>query len=658
MSAAPDVELLSTPTPDQVARARVTPYMQWLRDERGLSIETWDDLRAWSVTQIEDFWASLWDYFEIKARTPYETVLTDRDIAKARWFTSATLNYAEHCLGLPEDADEVAVIAYSQTREPLQLTFGELAEQVRVVRAGLRRLGVGPGDRVAGYLPNCPEALIGFLATASLGATWAACAPEFGAASVIDRFAQIEPTVLLAVASYTYGTKQVDRRDEIATIRAALPTLTAIVDVPYGPHAVDGATPWEELTAQTDEPLTFEPVPFDHPLYVLFSSGTTGKPKAIVHGHGGILMEHLKTHTFHWDLGPGDRLLWFSTTAWMMWNSLVSALLVRASIVMIDGNPLHPDLGEQWRLAEETGATLMGASPGYLMSCRKEGIQPAAQYDLSRLRQLGVAGSPFPAEGYRWVHEQLGDEVLLNVGSGGTDVCTGLVQGSPLLPVWVGEMSGTTLGVDAKAVDEQGHVVVGEVGELVIGAPMPSMPVKFWGDDDGSRLRATYLDDFPGMFKFGDWCRFSSAGSCIITGRSDATLNRGGVRLGTAEFYRALQDVPEIDDCVVVHLESAEGGMGELILFVVPAAGVQADEALQRQLTTRLRSRLSPRHVPDAVVAVRGIPYSRTGKKLEVPVKKIMRGEAADAVASPGALLDPTSLDAFVEYARSRETDA
>ena len=658
MSAAPDVELLSTPTPDQVARARVTPYMQWLRDERGLSIETWDDLRAWSVTQIEDFWASLWDYFEIKARTPYETVLTDRDIAKARWFTSATLNYAEHCLGLPEDADEVAVIAYSQTREPLQLTFGELAEQVRVVRAGLRRLGVGPGDRVAGYLPNCPEALIGFLATASLGATWAACAPEFGAASVIDRFAQIEPTVLLAVASYTYGTKQVDRRDEIATIRAALPTLTAIVDVPYGPHAVDGATPWEELTAETDEPLTFEPVPFDHPLYVLFSSGTTGKPKAIVHGHGGILMEHLKTHTFHWDLGPGDRLLWFSTTAWMMWNSLVSALLVRASIVMIDGNPLHPDLGEQWRLAEETGATLMGASPGYLMSCRKEGIEPAAQYDLSRLRQLGVAGSPFPAEGYRWVHEQLGDEVLLNVGSGGTDVCTGLVQGSPLLPVWVGEMSGTTLGVDAKAVDEQGHVVVGEVGELVIGAPMPSMPVKFWGDDDGSRLRATYLDDFPGMFKFGDWCRFSSAGSCIITGRSDATLNRGGVRLGTAEFYRALQDVPEIDDCVVVHLESAEGGMGELILFVVPAAGVQADEALQRQLTTRLRSRLSPRHVPDAVVAVRGIPYSRTGKKLEVPVKKIMRGEAADAVASPGALLDPTSLDAFVEYARSRETDA
>ena len=658
MSAAPDVELLSTPTPDQVARARVTPYMQWLRDERGLSIKTWDDLRAWSVTQIEDFWASLWDYFEIKARTPYETVLTDRDIAKARWFTSATLNYAEHCLGLPEDADEVAVIAYSQTREPLQLTFGELAEQVRVVRAGLRRLGVGPGDRVAGYLPNCPEALIGFLATASLGATWAACAPEFGAASVIDRFAQIEPTVLLAVASYTYGTKQVDRRDEIATIRAALPTLTAIVDVPYGPHAVDGATPWEDLTAETDEPLTFEPVPFDHPLYVLFSSGTTGKPKAIVHGHGGILMEHLKTHTFHWDLGPGDRLLWFSTTAWMMWNSLVSALLVRASIVMIDGNPLHPDLGEQWRLAEETGATLMGASPGYLMSCRKEGIEPAAHYDLSRLRQLGVAGSPFPAEGYRWVHEQLGDEVLLNVGSGGTDVCTGLGQGSPLLPVWVGEMSGTTLGVDAKAVDEQGHVVVGEVGELVIGAPMPSMPVKFWGDDDGSRLRATYLDDFPGMFKFGDWCRFSSAGSCIITGRSDATLNRGGVRLGTAEFYRALQDVPEIDDCVVVHLESAEGGMGELILFVVPAAGVQADEALQRQLTTRLRSRLSPRHVPDAVVAVRGIPYSRTGKKLEVPVKKIMRGEAADAVASPGALLDPTSLDAFVEYARSRETDA
>ncbi|GIH03071.1 acetoacetyl-CoA synthetase [Rhizocola hellebori] len=579
-------------------------------------------------------------------------MLGERTMPGTRWFPGATLNYAQHCFGTSEDADTVAVVAYSQTRSPVQLTFAELAEQVRRVREGLRGLGVKSGDRVVGYLPNCPEALIAFLATASLGAIWASCAPEFGPHSVVDRFAQIEPSVMFAVAGYTYGDKQIDRRGEVAEIGAQIPSLRHIVHVPYGPHNLPAAVAWDDLTAPTPEPLEFVPVPFDHPLYVLFSSGTTGRAKAIVHGHGGILLEHLKNLALHWDLGPGDRLLWFTTTAWMMWNSLVSALLVRASLVMIDGNPLYPDLLQQWRLAEQTGATLMGASPSFLMACRKAELRPAQQFDLSRLRQIGVAGSPFPAEGYRWVAEQFGEAVLLNVGSGGTDVCTGLVQASPLLPVWVGEMSGPSLGVDIKAFDEHGRVVVGELGELVITSPMPSMPVGLWGDADGSRLRESYFSQYPGAFRFGDWCRFSAAGTCVITGRSDATLNRGGVRLGTAEFYRVLQDVAEVADSVVVHLEDPSGGPGELLLFVVPQPGVTVDDALRHKLSTQIRTALSPRHVPDRIVGVQAIPYSRTGKKLEVPVKRILSGADPDAVASPGALVDPGALDAFVDYYR------
>lgn len=654
MSGTAGPELLYEPHPDQVEGARVLTFITWLADHGYVDLTTWEELREWSVSHLEDFWAAVWTYFGVQTSQPYETVLVDHAMPGSTWFPGALINYAEHCLGLPEDVDETAIIAYSQTREPVELTFGELQEQVRRVRAGLQRLGVQRGDRVAGYLPNTPEAVIAFLATASLGATWASCAPEFGARSVIDRFDQIEPKVLLGVSGYTYGAKHVDKRAELAEIRAALPTVEHVVHVPYGPSLVEDALPWDELAAVTTQPLTFERVPFDHPLCVLFSSGTTGKPKPIVHGHGGLLLEHLKNHAFHWNLGPGDRLLWFTTTAWMMWNSLVSALLVRSSIVLIDGNPLYPDLTEQWRLAQETRATLMGASPGYLMSCRKEGMRPAEQFDLSRLDQIGSAGSPFPPEGFRWIAEQFGSRVLLNVGSGGTDVCTGLVQGSPLEPVWAGEMSGASLGVDVKAFDTAGAEIVDDLGELVITSPMPSMPVGLWGDDDGSRLRAAYFEDYPGVFRFGDWCRFSSVGSCLITGRSDATLNRGGVRLGTGEFYRVLQDVEEIADSVVIHLEDTAGGMGELILFVVPRDGTVLTDELQARLRTEIRTALSPRHVPDSIIAVRAVPYSRTGKKLEVPVKKILRGMAAADVASPGALADPAALDDFAVLASNR----
>ena len=546
------------------------------------------------------------------------------------------------------------MVARSQTRAPLELTFGELRELAGRVRAGLQRLGVRPGDRVVAYLPNIPETLAAFIATASLGAIWATCAPEFGARSVIGRFGQIAPRVLLTVGGYGYRDRYVDRRAEVEAIRAQLPTLEHVVSVPFGDAQVEDAIGWDTLTAQSAT-LQFDPVPFDHPLYVLFSSGTTGLPKPIVHGHGGQLIEHHKNQGISWDLKPGGRLLWFSTTAWMMWNALVSALLLRASIVMLDGDPAWPDLLEQWRLAEELKPTAMGVSPAYLMACRKAGLAPGRECDLSSIRMLCTAGSPLPAEGYVYAYEQLGPKVLLNNGSGGTDVCTGLVSGSFAQPVYEGEITGACLGVDAHAFDAEGkEAPAGQLGELVITSPMPSMPVAFWNDPEGRRYRSSYFGMYPGVWRQGDWIMFTERGSCILTGRSDATLNRGGVRLGTGEFYSVVEDIPEIVDALVVHLEDAGGGAGELLLFVVPAAGATLDEPLRERIARALRSELSPRHVPDAILSVPGIPRTLTGKKLEAPVKRILRGEAADRVASRDSLYDPTALDAFVALARER----
>ncbi len=570
----------------------------------------------------------------------------------AEWFPGARLNYAEHMLGRAEDADTVAVVAISQSRAAQELTFGELRAQVARARAGLQRLGVGPGDRVVAYLPNVPETLVAFLATASLGAVWATCPPEFGPRSVLDRLGQLEPTVLLAVAGYRWGETLVDRREQVAAVRERLPSLRAVVHVPYagGPgDALPDAHGWDDLLRE-DGPLEFEALPFAHPLYVLFSSGTTGLPKAIVHGHGGILLEHLKNHSLSWDLKAGDRLLWFTTTAWMMWNALVSTLLVRASIVMIDGNPASPDLSFQWRLAERTGATMLGLSPAFTMACRKEGLTPGRELDLSSVRTVGAAGSPLPVEGYEWIYEQLGADVFLNVGSGGTDVCTGIVQGSPLLPVYAGEIAGRCLGVDTAALDSDGRTVVGQLGELVIRRPMPSMPVSFWNDPDGSRYRAAYFEHYPGVWRHGDWILFTERGSSIVAGRSDATLNRGGVRLGTSELYGVVEEFEEVADSLVVHLEETD----DLILFVVLREGAELDDALRTRLADALRAGLSPRHRPDEILAVPAIPRTLTGKKLELPVKRILTGTAVAEVVSPDALADPASIEPFVVYARAR----
>ncbi|HXZ56103.1 MAG TPA: acetoacetate--CoA ligase [Gaiellaceae bacterium] len=649
-------EILWSPPADARERFEIGRYLDWLSRERGLELDGYDQLWRWSVSDLEGFWSSLWEYFEIRAHAPYERVLGAREMPGAEWFPGARLNFAEHLLGREEDAAAVAVVAHSQSRETRELTFGELRDQVARARAGLQQLGVGPGDRVVAYLPNIPETLVAFAAAASLGAIWATCPPEFGVQSVLHRLGQLEPKVLLATAGYRWGDSHVDRREQVAAIRKGLPSLESVVHVPYPGGEADelpAALPWDELLGGAGL-LEFDPVPFAHPLYVLFSSGTTGLPKAIVHGHGGILLEHMKNHALSWDLRPGDRLQWFTTTAWMMWNALVSTLLVRASIVMIDGNPAYPDLSYQWRLAEETRPTMLGVSPAFLMACRKEGLEPGRRFDLSSIRSIGAAGSPLPVEGFEWLYEQFDPSVFVNLGSGGTDVCTGIVQGYPLLPVYAGEMSGRCLAVDAQAFDLDGKPVVGELGELVITQPMPSMPVGLWNDRDGSLARAAYFDTFPGVWRHGDWIMFTERGSSVITGRSDATLNRGGVRLGTSEFYVVVEELEEVVDSLVVHLDETD----ELLLFVVLREGVELDDDLRARIAGALRTALSPRHAPDTIVAVPAIPRTLTGKKLELPVKRILSGADPRDVASSDALLDPESIDAFASYTRAREQES
>lgn len=648
-------ELLHEPSQQERAASNLGAFTRWLADERGLSFESYDDLQRWSTTDLDAFWTAIVDSFGIRYDGKAAPVLAERTMPGARWFPSMRLNYAEHLMGADDDVDKVAAYGYSQTREPARLTYGELRRQVAAAQRALRALGVGEGDRVVAYLPNIPETLVAYAATISLGAIWASCAPEFGAQSVIDRFGQIEPKVLLTISGYTYGARPVDRRDEVAQIRHGIPSLQHVVEVEYGPDRLDDALQWADVLAEhaTDEPPQFARVPFDHPMVVLFSSGTTGKPKAIVHGHGGLLIEHLKSNALSWDISPTDTFLWFSTTAWMMWNSLASALLNRASIVMIDGNPAYPGLDWQFRIAAETATTIIGLSPAFIAECRRQGVAPG---ELGvRVREVCAAGSPMSPDAAKWVYDELGPGILLNVGCGGTDVCTGIVQGSPWQSVWAGEISGRCLGVAATAYDERGNEVTGELGELVITEPMPSMPVAFWGDPDGSRLREAYFDHYPGIWRHGDWIKFTDRGSCIVTGRSDATLNRGGVRLGTADFYSVIDRMPQIADSMVIHVEDDEGGMGRLWLFVVPADGVTLDDELRTSIAARLRADLSPRHVPDQIAAVPAIPHNRTGKKLEVPVKKILKGQAVDDVASKDALADPTSLDAFVAYAREAQ---
>jgi acetoacetyl-CoA synthetase len=644
-------DVLWQPAPDAREATRIGRYLTWLEGAQGRRFAGYDELWRWSVDDLDGFWRSVWDHFRLDSATPVGPALADRRLPGAAWFPGVTLNYAAHALRARPDGP--AVVARSQTRPPVDLSMDELRDQVARCRAGLARLGVGRGDRVAAYLPNVPETLVAFLATASLGAVWSSCAPEFGARSVVDRLSQVEPLVLLAVDGYRYGAKDVDRTAEVAAIRDALPSVKALVTVPYLTGGGDGDLTWDDLLSDATGDPGVAMVPFGHPLYVLFSSGTTGLPKPIVHGHGGITVEHHKVLALHNDLGAGDRFLWFTTTGWMMWNYLVSGLLVDATLVLFDGDPGYPDLGALWRLAADAGVTFFGSSAPFLMACRKAGLDPAGDpgIDLSALRTVGSTGAPLPPEGFDWVHDAVGPDVMVSSVSGGTDVCTAFVGGCPLVPVRKGEISCRYLGAAVEAFSADGTSLVGEQGELVITEPLPSMPVGFWGDADGSRYRAAYFERHPGVWTHGDWITLYADGASVITGRSDATLNRGGVRMGTAELYSVVEALPEVADSLVVHLEDGAGGPGRLLLFVTPAPGHTLDDDLRARIVAALRRDLSPRHVPDAIHEVPGVPRTLSGKKLEVPVKRILLGASPDTAASRGSLANPEALDAFGRYA-------
>ncbi|HET7567382.1 MAG TPA: acetoacetate--CoA ligase [Gaiellaceae bacterium] len=640
-----------TPSPERIAGATLTRYREWLRETRGVETAGYDDLWRWSVDELEEFWASLWEFLGVEASVPYERVLGRREMPGAEWFPGARLSYVQHVFR-DRDPDEVAIRHASELRPLAETTWGELRDTTARIAAALRELGVGPGDRVCAYLPNVPETVAAFFAAASLGAVWSSCAPEFGVRSVVDRFAQIEPTVLFAVDGYRYGGKDFDRLDALARLRQELPTLKRTVVLPYlreQPELVD-AVAWDDFLPAEAPELEFAQLPFDHPLWVLYSSGTTGLPKAIVHGQGGILLEQLKKTHLHLDAQAGDRLFWFTTTGWMMWNFLVGGLLSRASIVLFDGNPAHPDLGTLWQLAADAGITCFGTSAGFVAACQKAGIRPRAGRDLSALDSVGSTGSPLAPEGFDWVRDELGEDVWLFSTSGGTDVCTAFVGGVPTLPVYRGELQARALGAKVESWSEEGEPLVGEVGELVITEPMPSMPVFLWGDEDGSRYRDAYFSIWPGVWRHGDWIEITERGTAIITGRSDATINRGGVRMGTSELYRSVLALDEVLDALVVDVPQADGG-SRMTMFVVLREGGGLGDELAAEIRARIRDDCSPRHVPDEVVAVPEIPRTLSGKILEVPVKRILMGQPADEVASRDSLANPDALRFFERLA-------
>ncbi|MEU3503317.1 acetoacetate--CoA ligase [Streptomyces hundungensis] len=645
------------PDSERIAAARITRFQAWAAERYGAPAEGgYPALHRWSVEELDTFWRAVADWFDIRFSSPYETVLADRTMPGAQWFPGATLNYAEHALRAAEDprrADAPALLHVDETHEPVATSWSELRRQVGSLAAELRALGVRPGDRVSGYLPNVPQAVTALLASAAVGAVWTSCAPDFGARSVLDRFQQVEPVVLFTVDGYRYGGKEHDRTDVVAELRRELPTLRAVVHIPLlGTPAPEGTLDWAALTAGDTEPV-FEQVPFDHPLWVLYSSGTTGLPKAIVQSQGGILLEHFKQLGLHCDLGPEDRFFWYTSTGWMMWNFLVSGLLTGTTVILYDGSPGHPDTGAQWGVAERTGATLFGTSAAYVMACRKAGVHPARDVDLSRVKGVATTGSPLPPDGFRWLHDEVREDLWIASVSGGTDVCSCFAGAVPTLPVHIGELQAPCLGTDLQAWDAQGRPVVGEVGELVVTNPMPSMPIRFWNDPDGSRYRDSYFDMFPGVWRHGDWITLTDHGSVIIHGRSDSTLNRQGVRMGSADIYEVVERLPEIRESLVIGLEEPDGGYW-MPLFVHLAEGAVLDDALRTKIKQAIREQLSPRHVPDEIIEAPGVPHTLTGKRIEVPVKRLLQGAALDKAVNPGSVDDLELLRFYEDIARKR----
>jgi acetoacetyl-CoA synthetase len=647
--------LLWQPTVENIANANLTNYQKWLAREKDLHFATYQELWQWSVDHPADFWASLFPYFDLTYSRSWTEVLPERIMPGTRWFVGAELNYAENIFA-KRTAERPMMLFKAEDKPLVEISLEEVLEQTKRLSQALRDTGVGRGDRVVAYLPNIPEAIIAMLATASLGAIWSSCSPDFGSRSVLDRFAQIEPKVLIAVDGYRYGGKLFNRVEIVAELQAGLPTLEQTILVPeigVNQQALVDTIQWQDALSpeNASEELSFEQVAFDHPLWVLYSSGTTGLPKPIVHGHGGILLELVKETVFHNNLHAGDRFFWYTSTGWMMWNYMVGALLSGSTIVLYNGSPGYPDLNALFELAETAGMSYFGTSAAFISACMKAGIRPNQRYDLHQVRSVGSTGSPLTAEGFHWVYENINQQLLLESLSGGTDLCTPFVGGVPTQPVYAGEIQGASLGAKVQAFNEVGEPVLNEVGELVIAEPMPSMPLYFWGDPDMVRYKASYFEIYPGIWRHGDWISFNERGGCVIYGRSDSTINRMGIRMGTSEFYRIVEAFDEIADSLIVDMELL-GRESYLPLFVVLRPGTTLDDELREAISRQLRQEVSPRHVPNEIIAIDAVPYTLSGKKMEVPIRKILLGEDVETAANPGAMRNPESLEFFVQYAK------
>ena len=664
------VETIWTPDPVEVADSAIAQFTRHVTMATGVAFAGYLDLWTWSVEHLEEFWGAVWDFFAIQADGSHAEVLRDPTMPGARWFPGTRLNYAEHALRRGDEdtvADTVAVTAISEDGTTTWTTWAQLRAQVAALAQWLRGAGVKRGDRVVGYLPNTTPALVAFLATASIGAVWSACAQDYSGNGAAARFAQLDPVILFAADGYLWNGRVHDRRAEVTALQRALPTLRATVHIP-NTHAPAGASSqdpdpatepaspiggmsvtWRQTLA-TPADLHFDRVDFDAPLWVLFSSGTTGQPKGIVHGHGGVVLEHLKLLGLHLNVGPDRPLFWYTTTNWMMWNIVASGLLVGAPVVLYDGSPTHPDPARLWRIAAEHRVAMLGASPGYLLASQKAGLRPGDELDLGALHVIGATGAPLPAAAYHWVRDHVGDRVQLASTTGGTDVVSGFAGSAPTTPVWAGEISAPLLGVALAAWDEQGQAVVGEVGELVVTRPMPSMPLCFWNDPEGARYREAYFSTYTGVWRHGDWMRTTERGSVVVSGRSDATLNRHGVRLGSADIYETVDKLPQVTDALVVGAELGDGGYW-LVLFVVLADGAPLTDELIGTIKAAIAAGASPRHVPDDIIAVAALPHTRTGKRLEVPVKRLIQGHPLSRVASRDAVDDYDALAQFTTYA-------
>jgi acetoacetyl-CoA synthetase len=640
---------LWSPEPGRAAGSAMARFWGSARDIAGLRLESYDDLWAWSVDDPERFWPLVGEFFGVRAGGAWTPMRDRSELSGAGWFPRLSLNYTAQVFAGASPDRPALVIAHEDTL-PTELSWAELREQVGAVAARLRSWGVVPGDRVAAYLPNSAEAVVALLATAAVGAVWSCCAPDYGIDAVVDRFTQIEPRVLMVTAGYSYAGRRVDRSDQAAAIAARLPSVTHVVQVGDAPP--EGWLSWADVVGTPAELVT-EEVPFTHPLWILYSSGTTGLPKGIVHSHGGIVLEHLKWLGLHNDMGPGDRFFWFSSTAWMIWNVTVSSLMLGATVVVYDGSPTWPDKQALWRLAARTRATYFGTSAGYLTASQRGGLEPGRDHDLAALRCVMSSGSPLPIPAWHWVYEHVKPDVWLDAPSGGTDVCAPYVGGNPLAPVHAGEMQCRFLGTRVEAWREDGTPVIDEVGELVVTAAMPSMPVMLWNDPDGRRYQDTYFDAFPGVWRHGDWLTATGHGTAIVHGRSDSTINRHGVRLGSADIYTAVEGLPEVADCLVIGAELTDGGYW-MPLFVVPAAGVALDDALRGRINDAIRSSCSARHVPDEIIEVPAVPHTLTGKRLEVPVKRLLQGVPPARAVNAGVVDRPDVLDFFVRLGQER----